>query len=288
MHWRLSPTRTLDLAAPRVMAILNITPDSFADGGVHLNASAALAHAQRCVDEGAEMLDIGGESTRPGATSVTSADQIARVVPVILAIRASQHPASRTPISIDTTSAAGAALDAGADAINDVSAGTDDTAMLPLASQRGCGIILMHRLRPPAQDQFSDAYTKAPTYGDVVAHVREFLSARVAAALAAGVRRESIMIDPGLGFGKSVEDNLRLIARTPDLLAEGVPVLSALSRKSFVGRVSLQRDSTPGERLDGTLALSTLHLRLGCRLFRVHDVQPHVRALAAAHALPTT
>ncbi|MFN7314960.1 MAG: dihydropteroate synthase [Phycisphaerae bacterium] len=290
MHWRLSPQRTLDLSAPRIMAILNITPDSFADGGEHLHVDAALAHAQRCVDEGAAMLDIGGESTRPGAASVSEAQQIARVIPVVRAIRACTHAAARVPISIDTTraSVAAAALDAGADAINDVSAGSDDPAMLPLAAQCRCGIILMHRLLPPARDQFSDAYTAPPTYTDVVAEVLAYLRARVAAALDAGIARDCIMLDPGLGFGKSVTDNLRLIAGSKHLLADGLPLLSALSRKSFVGRVSLGRDSTPAERLEGTLALSVLHYQQGCRLFRVHDVAPHAAALAAAQALATS
>lgn len=290
MHWRLSPTRTLDLSAPRIMAILNITPDSFADGGQHLHVDNALAHATRCVDQGAAMLDIGGESTRPGAAPVSEAEQITRVVPIIRAIRASPHAASHVAISIDTTRAmvAAAALDAGADVINDVSAGTDDPAILPLAAQRRCGIVLMHRLRSPSQDQFSDAYTAPPAYADVVADVLAYLRARVTAALAAGIAKDSITLDPGLGFGKSVADNLRLIARTDELLADGLPVLSALSRKSFVGRVSLHRDSTPAERLDGTLALSVLHYQRGCRLFRVHDVAPHAAALAAAHALATT
>lgn len=290
MHWRLSPSRTLDLSTPRIMAILNITPDSFADGGEHLHVDAALAHAMRCVDEGAAMLDIGGESTRPGAASVSDAEQIDRVVPVIRAIRVSTHAASHIPISIDTTRAAvaAAALEAGADAINDVSAGTDDAAMLPLAAQRRCGVILMHRLRPPALDQFSDSYTAPPAYADVVTDVLAYLRDRVAVALTAGIARDCIMLDPGLGFGKSVADNLRLIARTSELLTDRLPILSALSRKSFVGRVSLNRDSTPAERLEGTLALSVLHYQHGCRLFRVHDVAPHAAALAAAHALATT
>lgn len=287
--WQLSPTLSLPLTAPRVMAILNITPDSFADGGRHLAVQDALAAAHRSVDEGAAMLDIGGESTRPGAQPVSEADQIARVVPVIRAIRNSSHPASSIPISIDTTRAAvaAAALDAGANAVNDISAGTDDPAMLPLIAHRACGVILMHRLVAPARDNFSDAYAKPPHYANVTTTVHDFLRTRITAALTAGIARESIMLDPGLGFGKSVDDNLRLITHTPTLVAEGFPVLSALSRKSFVGRVSLLRDSTAAERLEGTLALSVLHYTLGCRLFRVHDVLPHVRALAAAHAAST-
>jgi len=275
---------------PRVMAILNITPDSFADGGKHLAVADALAAAVRCVDEGAAMLDVGGESTKPGSHAVSEADQITRVVPVIRAIRASSHAVAKTSISIDTTRAAvaAAALDAGANAVNDISAGTDDAQMLPLIARHRCGVILMHRLVAPARDSFSDAYAKPPHYDDVVTTVRDYLLARATAALAAGISKDCVMLDPGLGFGKSVDDNLRLIAATPTLAATGYPILSGLSRKSFVGRVSLHRDSTPAERLEGTLALSVLHYQLGCRLFRVHDVQPHVRALAAAEAMTTS
>ncbi len=191
------------------------------------------------------------------------------------------------PITVDTTLApvARAALDAGADAINDVAAATEDDAMLALAADRACALILMHRLAPPAADRFSDAYDAPPAYpGGVVETVRGFLDARVRAAVRAGVPRSGIVIDPGLGFGKTVGQNLELIRRTGDLAPLGRPVLSALSRKSFVGRVGLGRDSTPAERLPATLALSVLHLQAGARLFRVHDVAEHRQALDAAWA----
>ena len=160
--------------------------------------------------------------------------------------------------------------------------------MLPLIARHRCGVILMHRLVAPARDSFSDAYATPPHYDDLLTTVRDYLLARATAALAAGISKDCVMLDPGLGFGKSVDDNLRLIAATPTLAATGYPILSGLSRKSFVGRVSLHRDSAPAERLEGTLALSVLHYQLGCRLFRVHDVQPHVRALAAAEAMTTS
>jgi dihydropteroate synthase len=283
MHWRASNSRTIDLTRPCVMAILNVTPDSFADGGRLATPSQAADAAESAAGAGATILDLGGESTRPGSAPVPPDAQMQRVIPALLAIR------SRLPdiaISIDTTSAevAESALAAGADAINDTSAGLADPAMLPLAARSGAGLILMHRPRPAAQDRYSDSYEQPPVYGDVVAEVGAFLRGRSEAALAAGVRRESIVLDPGLGFGKTVEQNLALIRGTGTLAALGYPVLSGLSRKSFVGRVSLGRDSQPAERLPGTLALSVLHLAHGASIFLVHDAAEHVQALSAAFA----
>jgi dihydropteroate synthase len=232
------------------------------------------------------MLDIWGESTRPGAQRIPAAEQIRRVVPLIAAIRSARGPAAATPISIDTTlsDVARAALDAGADAINDVASGAEDAEMLPLAAERGAGIILMHRLAAPPADSYSDGYARAPEYGDVVATVRAFLAERASMAERAGVARGSIAIDPGLGFGKSVEQNMALLRRTDELIDLGYPVVSALSRKSFVGRVGLGRDSDSSERLPATLALSVLQAIRGAALFRVHDVAEHVQALRAARA----
>lgn len=274
------------------MAIINLTPDSFYDGGAAgdsaTDSAPALHAAARAVADGADMVDLGAESTRPGASSVDESTQLARLLPVIRAIRASRHPAlAKIPISVDTTRAAvaRAAIDTGADIINDVSAGTDDAQMLSVMAASQSGVILMHRLVKPAQDRFSDQYAQPPRYQDVVTEVGEYLRQRVRAATEAGVRTESILVDPGLGFGKSVEDNLVLIRGTTrllDIARQGAPVaglLSALSRKSFVGRVSLGRDSQPSERLPGTLALSIAHLHAGARIFRVHDVKEHVKAL---------
>ncbi len=285
--WRVSDRCTLDLSVPRVVAILNVTPDSFADGGRLGSPEAVADSAERAVRDGAAMLDVGGESTRPGAVRVSASDQISRVVPAIRAIRA------RLPlvlISVDTTLAevAHAALDAGADAINDVSAGEEDAAMLALAAKRRAGIILMHRLKPPGSDSYSDRYAKAPAYDStlgVVGEVRSYLAKRNGAATSAGVAPDAIVLDPGLGFGKSVEQNVELIRGTPLLRTLGRPILSALSRKSFVGRVGLGRDSEPGERLAPTLSLSVQHFGFGASLFRVHDVREHVEALAAAQAV---
>jgi dihydropteroate synthase len=230
-----------------LLGILNATPDSFSDGGRWLDPGAAAARAEQMAAEGADALDVGGESTRPGSVSVPEDEQIARVVPVIRAIRGLRGIAGTLPISIDTTRAgvARAAMDAGADAINDQSAGRDDAGMLPLAASRGAGVILMHRAVPPELDRYSDRYDRPPEYVDVVDEVAAFLSDRAAAAERSGVARASIAIDPGLGFGKSVEQNLALIDGTPRLAALGYAVVSGLSRKSFVGRMALVRDSRP-------------------------------------------
>lgn len=286
--WQLSPARAIHLDRPRLFAILNLTPDSFADGGRLPTPAHARDAALRARDQGADGLDLGAESTRPGAARVDADEQRRRLIPAIEAIRAGGID---LPITADTTLApvARAALDAGADAINDVSAGTEDDAMLGLAAERSCGIVLMHRLAPPPDDRYSDAYRTEPDYpGGVVAQVATFLEARLGAARGAGIGRDAVLLDPGLGFGKSVEQNLDLIRATPDLLAVGRPVMSALSRKSFVGRVGLGRDSSPNERLHASLALSCLHLAGGARVFRVHDTAEHRQALDAAWALIRT
>lgn len=282
--WRLAHGLTLVLDRPRLMAILNLTPDSFFSGS-RIVATEVVNAAQQAVDEGADLLDIGGESTRPGSLPVPENEQITRVLPAIRAIRAASGPLREIPISIDTTrsSVADACLRAGANAINDVSAGLDDPDMLGTVARHKAGLVLMHRVRSPANDQYADRYAVPPLTGDVVGTVAGFLRERVEAAIAAGVPRACIIIDPGLGFGKSVDQNLELIEQTPRLIEIGRrPVLSALSRKSFVGRVSLQRDSDPGERLAGTIALSVTHLHRGASIYRVHDVAQHAEALRAA------
>ncbi len=285
--WRLSDRAAVPLARPVLLGILNLTPDSFYDGGRLPTAEHAARAARAMADAGADALDLGAESTRPGALRVTAQEQLAGLIPAIVAIRGLRG--GHLPLTVDTTpvEVAEAALDAGADALNDVSAGEESgDEMLALAARRGCGIILMHRLRPPGEASYSDAYRARPQYRDVVAEVAGYLRGRVERALAAGVRREGIVVDPGLGFGKTVEQNMALIARTGEIAALGFPVLSALSRKSFVGRVSLNRESTPPERLPGTLGLSVTHLRTGASVFRVHDVPEHRAALDAAAAVP--
>lgn len=282
--WNLSATRAVNLDRPCVVCILNVTPDSFADGGEYTDIGSALDRAKRAIDEGADMLDIGGESTRPGADRVRVDEQQRRVIPVIEAIRSAGID---VPISIDTTRAAvaRAALEAGADAVNDVSAMTEDPEMLGLIVEQSCGVVLMHRMTTPDKDSYSDQYVDSPEYSDVVAEVRGVLGQQARLLIDAGVERNRIVVDPGLGFGKSVEDNLRLINRTHEILELGYPVMSGLSRKSFVGRAALGRDSEPWERVEASVGMSVVHLQCGARIFRVHDVQNHRAALDGAWAI---
>jgi dihydropteroate synthase len=277
----------LVLDRPRLLAILNVTPDSFSDGGSLPTPDDAARAAERLVADGADALDVGGESTRPGSAPVGAEEQIRRVVPALDRIR--RALGDSIPITVDTTLAevAAAALDHGADAINDISAATHDTRMNSLAADRGAGIILMHRLTMPAQDSYSDRYAAAPDYGPqgVVTAVSAFLAERTQAALAAGIPPQQIVVDPGLGFGKSVPQNLELIMRTDEIASLGFPVLSGVSRKSFTARAAgMPGETPPHDRLEPTLALSVLHLVHGARLFRVHDVRAHARALHAAWA----
>ncbi len=289
-RWCLGSGKSLLLDRPRLMAVVNTTPDSFFASSRTTDVHTAVEMAAAAARDGADMLDIGGESTRPGAARVPEAEQIDRVVPVIAAIRATGGALATIPISVDTTrtGVARAAIEAGADAINDVSAGIeggDD--ILNLAASSGAGLVLMHRLVPPDRDSFSDRYEHEPEYDDVVVEVRDALLTRAAAAEAAGVRPEAILLDPGLGFGKTVEQNLDLVRRGDVLVAAGYPVLSAASRKSFVGRVSDPdaEQTAPEDRLPGSVACSVLHLAAGARVFRVHDVGPQRAALAAAWAI---
>ncbi len=282
--WRLNARRAWRLDRPHVLGILNVTPDSFSDGGVHARVQDAVCGAERMLTLGADGLDIGGESTRPGAQRVTADEQIRRVVPVIQAIR--RDLGDGFAITVDTTlgEVAHAALGAGADAINDVSAGRDDAGMFRVASAHDCGMVLMHRLTVPENDSYSTGYLRAPEYhGGVVPQVKAFLSDRTKLAMHEGVRPDGIVIDPGLGFGKSVEQNLELIAATPEFEGLGYAVMSALSRKSFTAHASgLPASSPPTSRVNASVGLSVMHLTLGARFFRVHDVGEHVQALRAA------
>ncbi len=285
-EWRIRRDTGWVSDRPRVLAIINASPDSFYAkfGGANEDA---LDVALAAIDEGADGLDVGGESTQPGAKRVSPEDQCRRILPVIEALRRRGGTAGSIPISVDTTraSVARAAMDAGADAINDVAAGREDGDILALAAERTAGLILMHRLTVPERDSYSDRYTTPPAYGDVVREVREFLGVRLRAAVDAGVAPEAILLDPGLGFGKTVEQNVALVRRTAELLDLGRPLLSAASRKSFVGRVGLGRDSDPGERLAGTIAFGVAHWAAGASVFRVHDVAEHVQALRIAAAV---
>jgi dihydropteroate synthase len=282
-RWLVGTDRVLELDRPVLMGVLNVTPDSFSDGGAFADAGAAVEHALGLVEQGACIIDVGGESVRPGAQRVDPAAEIGRTAPVVEILRRR----SGVLISIDTTSAdvAEAALDAGANIINDVSAGTEDERLFELAAARHCGLVLMHRLRPPPDDVYSDRYRAAPTYGDVVAEVREFLARRCGAAIDRGVSAAAIVIDPGLGFGKSVEQNYELIRRTAELGDIGFALLSAASRKSFVGVAA--GVSEPHRRVIGSTAISVMHWLAGVRLFRVHDVAAHREALAVASTAAT-
>lgn len=275
------PGGRLTITRPLLMGIVNVTPDSFSDGGAYPSVDAARDAALRLVAEGADLLDVGGESTRPGAAPVPAQEQIRRVVPVIRAIR---DAGCQVPISVDTTraSVAAEAVRAGAVIVNDVSAATDDAEMLHVVAQAGAGMILMHRAARPSDDRYSDRYERPPIVGDVVAEVRAFLASRLAAAVAAGVARDRVALDPGLGFGKTVEQNLELIRRGDEVAALGRPVVSGISRKSFAGRVGLGRDSAPAERVWSSVGLAVAHALRGAHVHRVHDVLVHAEALRAA------
>ena len=279
--WTVGPDRVVLLEPFALMGVVKATPDSFSDGGRLATPEEAVEHALGLVEEGATIVDIGGESTRPGATRVAADEQIRRVVPVIARLRSRSNVA----ISVDTTSAAvaEAALEAGADIVNDVSAGCDDPTMFPLVARRGAGLVLMHRLAPPAADSYSDRYAREPVYGDVVREVASFLLARAELATAAGIARDAIAFDPGLGFGKSVAQNFELVARTSELAALGHPVLVGASRKSFIGAVTGRDD--PEQRIVGSTVAAVAAYGGGARIVRAHDVGAHREALLVAHAI---
>lgn len=262
---------------PLIMGILNVTPDSFSDGGRHNSVEAALMQAEKMLNDGADILDIGGESTRPKSLSVSSGEQIARVIPVIKAIRA--QLSKDVLISVDTrlSKVAKASLDAGANIINDVSAGRDDPQILTLASQAECPIVLMHIQGTPETMQDN------PHYEDVLAEVLASLEVSVNQAIAARVKRENIIIDPGIGFGKRAQDNLTLLAHLDKFVATGLPVLLGTSRKRFMG--ALCHVSEPGELVTATAATTALGVMAGVQLFRVHDVKENRQAADLAWAI---
>jgi len=271
LHNRLADPR------PIIMGILNTTPDSFSDGGRFGDPGLAVAHAARLVEEGADVIDVGGESTRPGAEPVGEAEQIARVIPVIEALR--QGLPASVLISIDTTRAAvaAAALDVGADFINDVSAGRDDPAMFALAAGRAAPMVLMHMQGTPKTMQ------EAPHYVDAVSEILAFLLERAAAAQAAGIPGERILLDPGIGFGKRREDNLRLMAGLQRFVATGYPVLLGASRKRFMGAIC--HEMRPERLVAATVATTALGVMAGVRVFRVHDVRENRQAADVTHAI---
>jgi dihydropteroate synthase len=263
------------------MGILNCTPDSFHAGGRTMHVQAAVDHALAMVQQGADIIDVGGESTRPGAQRVDAAEQIRRVVPVISSIRA-QSP---VPISIDTTlaSVAEAALQAGACMSNDVSAGTEDAGMLPLVARMGASVVLMHRLTTPDRDRYSHQYETAPSYADVVTDVAVHLAQRARAAMDAGVPAQRVVLDPGFGFGKSVAQNFELLHRLRQITAMDHPVLVGVSRKSFLGAAT--GDADPSTRLPATLAAGLAAMQAGAAILRVHDVAPHAQIRAVFRSM---
>lgn len=263
----------IDLQRPRVMGIVNVTPDSFSDGGRHSSASAALAHAEQLLREGADILDIGGESTRPGAPVVSLDEELARVLPVVQGAMA-----WGVPISVDTYKAEvmRAVLDAGADIVNDVWALRQAGALDAVAVHPRCGVCLMHMHREPQTMQTE------PMVGDVVAQVAAFLQARAQAVQAAGVASERIVLDPGIGFGKTVEQNFALLAHQSALVGLGWPLLAGWSRKSSLGAVTGQ--SVAADRVTASLAAAVLALERGARVLRVHDVAATVQGAAVWRA----
>jgi dihydropteroate synthase len=265
--------RTLDLSAPVVMGVLNVTPDSFSDGGRFLGRDASLRHAQSMIRAGAKIIDIGGESTRPGAASISVAEELDRVLVAVEVIAAE----CEVVISVDTSTPEVmrevAALGAGM--INDVRALTRSGA-LEAAAATGLAVCLMHMQGEPGTMQH------APDYADVVAEVDEFLAGRVAACMAAGIERSKLVLDPGFGFGKTDRHNLALLAALPKMAALGMPVLAGLSRKSMIGRLL---DRPVADRLIGSVTLALLAAQRGAHILRVHDVAETVDALRLLQAL---
>lgn len=275
MRWT---CRDLDLELgerPLVMGILNVTPDSFSDGGQHAGFAAAVSHGRRMLADGADIVDVGGESTRPGAEEVPEPVELERVVPVIEAL--AREP--RAIVSVDTrkASVARAAIDAGARIVNDVTALTGDPGMIRVVRESGCGAILMHMLGTPRTMQTD------PSYEDALAEVGEYLAGRIASLVTAGLQRDCLVVDPGIGFGKRVEDNLDLLAGIAEIgRICGRPVAIGLSRKSFLGRLT-GRDVQ--DRLAGSLAALTYAALRGACVLRVHDVRESVDAVRVAMAL---
>lgn len=258
---------------PAIMGVVNVTPDSFSDGGEFYQADAAVERALSMVEEGASIIDVGGESTRPGSLPVTAEEEIERVVPVIAAL----SEKTSTPLSIDTSkpAVAAAALDAGASILNDVTALADER-MAALAASRRCPVILMHMKGTPRTMQ------KSPFYRDLMGEITRFLRERVEAAVAAGVEREQIVVDPGIGFGKTLQHNLEILRRLKVLASLGRPILVGTSRKSFLGSIL---DAQPKGRVLGTAVSNALALERGAHILRVHDVAQTREAIAVARAI---
>jgi len=273
-RWKLR-TRTLTVGRlPLLAGIVNVTPDSFSDGGQFVESHAAIDRALGLVDEGADLLDVGGESTRPGAQPVSADEELRRVMPVLAALR----DRTSVPVSIDTSKAAvaRAALDAGVEVVNDVTALTADPAMLPLVAESGCGVCAMHMRGTPRSMQ------EDPAYDDVVAEVLGYLCARRDALVAAGVEQPRIALDPGIGFGKTTEHNLDLLRNASRFHELGCPVLVGHSRKQFIGRTLGEPDA---DRTPGTIGVALALARQRVQVLRVHDLGAVRRALVLFEAV---
>lgn len=272
------PLTTLPVSLPCLMGVLNVTPDSFSDGGLFFAGEAAVAHALEMAREGASIVDVGGESTRPGAERLPLDDELQRVVPVIEAV-AGPVRATGGLVSVDTYKAevARCALGAGAAMVNDISALRLDAELAGVVAESGCALCLMHMQGEPRTMQ------ENPHYESVVDEVRAFLEERLAFAVQAGVKEEQVVLDPGIGFGKSAEHNLLLIRHLHRLVELGRPVLLGASRKRFLGAVL--GGAAPMERVVGTAATTVIGLLEGAAIFRVHDVRPNAEALAVARSV---
>jgi dihydropteroate synthase len=259
---------------PSVMGVVNVTPDSFSDGGVHLDPAAAIASARRMAADGASIVDVGGESTRPGSEGVSADEELRRVLPVLEALE------GEVPVSIDTAKAevARAAIDLGAELVNDVTALRGDPKLAGVVAERGAYLCLMHMRGEPRTMQAD------PRYQDVVSEVTAFLEGRLRAAVDAGVPEELICLDPGIGFGKTLQHNFELVRRLDVLLALGRPVVIGFSRKRSLGRLLGDPDATTGS-VAASVGAAVAAYAAGATILRVHDVREHVEALAAARAV---
>ncbi len=263
------------MAPYAIMGVLNVTPDSFSDGGAFADARAAVEHGRRLVDEGAAIVDVGGESTRPGAEPVPAGEELRRVIPVLEGLAA---PGLGARLSIDTSkrTVAEAAVEAGATYVNDVTAFRHAPEIAGMVASAGAHACLMHMLGEPRTMQ------QDPRYDDVVSDVKAFLEERLAFAVGEGVPEDRVWLDPGIGFGKTVEHNLELLRRLDEIVAIGRPVVIGTSRKSFLGKLTGGRDEQ--HRLPGTIATNVIAWERGARIFRVHDVAPVADALKVAAA----
>ena len=277
MHWQTSRFQ-IDLSRPQVMGIVNVTPDSFSDGGRYSDLSGALRHAEQLLAQGADILDVGGESTRPGAPPVSEADELARLMPFLReAVR------WHVPISVDTYKAGvmREVLALGVDIVNDIWALRQPGAQAVVAGHPSCGVCLMHMHREPQSMQIE------PMTGDVLLQVRTFLAQRAAELVGQGVAPSRLVLDPGVGFGKTVPQNLSLLARQGEWRVPGYPVLAGWSRKSTLGQVLAKEGlvPAPGDRVDASVAAALMSVERGAHVVRVHDVKPTVDALKVWQAV---